>query len=380
MNDAWRDGERTRPGGRRLPGARVRTVATSLPSAHLPPPPVELAVSLTSPAPTGPPWPGDRGGHVWPKDREVVAEDGARIRYTVRGADDGPWVVLCSGFLCPDNFWRDLGPALMERHRVIVLNYRGVGASTDPREPGFRAHNVRASDYTIERFAGDVTAVLEAEDATDVAVIGHSMGVQVALQTWREVPDRVSALVLVTGPYASPLHTFYGSKLGTYLFPFAYLGIPVLPRVAQRGITHMLRLPVAMPVARAIKALGPETPLEGMRGYFQHFGEVDPMVTLKIARGMHRFDAGPWLDQVDVPTLVLVGSEDRFSPPALGEAMIRALPHGELVEIAGGSHAALIEHPLEIHDAVAGFLHRRLGHERVAPRGAPGVVSEPRSA
>lgn len=337
-------------------------------------------MSLASPAPTAPPWPGDRGGHVWPKDREVVAEDGARIRYTVRGADDGPWLVLCSGFLCPDNFWRDLGPALMERYRVIVLNYRGVGASTDPREPGFRAHNVRASDYTIERFAGDVTAVLAAEEAEDVTVIGHSMGCQVALQTWRTAPELVASLVLVTGPYASPLHTFYGSKLGAYLFPFAYLGVPLLPRPAQHGITRLLRLPVAMPVARMVRALGPHTPLEGMRGYFEHFGNVDPMVTLKIAAGMHRFDAGPWLDEVHVPVQVLVGSEDRFTPPALGEVMISALPDAELVEIEGGSHGALIEFPDEIHDAIADFLHRRLGHEAIVPRGALGVVSAPRTA
>jgi hypothetical protein len=30
-------------------------------------------------------WAGDRGGHEWPKNREVVATDGARIRYPVRG-------------------------------------------------------------------------------------------------------------------------------------------------------------------------------------------------------------------------------------------------------------------------------------------------------
>lgn len=47
-----------------------------------------------------PAWPGDRGGHVWPKDREVATEDGPRIRYTVLSADrDLPWLVLCPGFM-----------------------------------------------------------------------------------------------------------------------------------------------------------------------------------------------------------------------------------------------------------------------------------------
>lgn len=313
---------------------------------------------------TAPTWACDRGGHVWPKDREVVAPDGARIRYTVRGAEDGPWMVLCSGFMCPDNFWMYAGPRWMETHRVIVLNYRGVGASTDPRPPGYRALAVSASDYTIERFAGDVAAVLAAEDATDVAVVGHSMGVQVALQVWRTVPERVASLALVTGPYASPLHTFYGSKLGIYLFPFAVVGLTLSPRAVQRLVGTTLKSPLALPLARLVRALGPETPLEGMRPYFAHFDEVDPMIALKIARGMHRFDAGPWLDEVDVPVLVVVGSQDRFSPPALGEVMVERMPDAELVEIEGGTHGALIEFPDEIAAAVTEFLDRRREHGR----------------
>jgi pimeloyl-ACP methyl ester carboxylesterase len=315
---------------------------------------------------------------VWPKDREVTATDGTRIRYTVRGPEDGSWVVLCAGFMCPDNFWRGLGEELMRRHRVVVLNYRSVGASGDPRAPGRRARNLRAEDYTIERMAGDVAAVLDAEDATDVLAIGHSMGCQVGLQLWRARPELVAGLSLVTGPYASPLHTFYGSKLGTYLFPFAELGLPLLPRSVQRMVGRAPRLPIAMTVARAIRALGPETPAADMAGYLRHFGEVDPMIALKIAQGMHRFDASPWLGEVDVPTLVVVGSEDTFSPPEVGEQLLAAMTGAELVTVDGGTHAALIEYPYEIHDAVAGFVHRRLGGPAVPRRGRATLLHGPR--
>ncbi|MDX1658892.1 MAG: alpha/beta hydrolase [Nitriliruptorales bacterium] len=318
-------------------------------------------------------WEDDRGGHLWKKDREVVTDDGARIRYTVRGPEDGPWLVLAAGFLCPDNFWMFIGPRLMERYRVVVMNYRGVGASSHPRPPGYRTVNVDKEDYTIGKFAGDVTAVIEAEDASEVTVLGHSMGVQVALELWRQQPERVAALVLVTGPYASPLHTFYGSKLGTHLFPFAYLGLPLLPRPVQRGILKIVHTPIAMPIARFIRALGPDTPAEGMHLYFEHLRNVDPMIGLKIARGMHDFDSEAWLDQVDAPTLVVVGSRDTFSPPELGRFMVDQLPDGELVEIEGGTHGALIEFPDEIHDAVVDFLERRLGHG-----GASAAVSNQR--
>lgn len=334
---------------------------------------------VTSPAGAeGPAWPGDRGGHLWPKDREVVRDDGARIRYTVRGNPEGPWVAFCAGFMCPDNFWGPLGNLLLDRYRCVFLNYRGVGASTDPREPGYRGWRLRPGDYTIEKFAGDVLDVLEAEGARDVTLLGHSMGCQVALEAWRQAQDRVTALVLVTGPYASPLHTFYGSKLGARLFPLAYFGLPALPRPLQKQVGKAMRLPIAMPVARMIRALGPHTPAEDMQGYFQHFGTVDPLVVLRIARGMHHFDAGPWLHTVDVPTLVLVGTHDTFSPPELGEVVIRHVPDSELVTIDGGTHGALLEFPAEIHDAMADFLHRALGHPAVAPVASSDRLGTPR--
>ncbi|MCA1783925.1 MAG: alpha/beta fold hydrolase, partial [Intrasporangiaceae bacterium] len=126
-------------------------------------------------------WPEDRGGHVWQKDREVVTDDSTRIRYTVRGPAGTPWVVCVPGFLCPDTFWRDIGPDLAADHRVIMINHRGTGAST---EAGGGRHPNGADGYTIPRIAGDIAAVMDAEAARDVILLGHSMGVQVALALW----------------------------------------------------------------------------------------------------------------------------------------------------------------------------------------------------
>jgi pimeloyl-ACP methyl ester carboxylesterase len=320
------------------------------------------------------PWPGDRGGHVWGKDREVVADDGARIRYTVRGAegvDDthaAPPIVLCSGFICPDNFWTYVGAWLMQRHRVVVLNYRGVGASTEPRPKGYRAWRLTGDDFTMDRLAGDVAAVLDAEGIDGAVAIGHSMGVEVALALWRSRPDLVAGLVLVAGPYASPLRTFYGADLSA-TFPVVRYGVPLLPRPVQRRVVRALRLPITMPVARLIRALGPHTPAADMVDYRHHFGEVDPKVVLLTGEGMHRFDAGPWLDQVDVPVQILIGTADTWAPPATGHEMLDRLPDAELWEIDEGTHGMLIEFPDEIHDLVADFLHRRFAAPAVAPTG-----------
>lgn len=323
-------------------------------------------------------WRGDRGGHIWPKDREVRTDDGALIRYTVRGAEAGPTIVLCAGFICPDNFWVRLGARLMDRHRVVVLNYRGIGASTEPRHPGYRGWRLRAEDFTIERLAADVATVLDAEGVTEVVALGHSMGTQVALQLWRHRPELVRALVLVAGPYASPFRTFYGTDVAADLFPLVRYGLPLLPRPVQRSVFRALRLPITLPVARLIRALGPHTPDDGMALYRQHFGEVDPQVILLTAEGMHRFDASPWLGEIDVPVQAFVGTADTWAPPTIGEHLLAVVDDLELSTVEGGSHGVPIEFPEELHDAVARFLHERLGAPAVAPRGRPEIVSSPR--
>jgi pimeloyl-ACP methyl ester carboxylesterase len=152
-------------------------------------------------------------GTLFPKDREVASPDGTPIRYTVRGRG-APTVVLCAGFACPDNHWRYLLPSLERHVRVVVWNYRGMGASGLPRAPGFRAMRLRREDFRLDRYAEDLEAVLDAEGIRRAVLLGHSMGTQVALEGYRRMPGRVAGLALVAGPYASPFHTMYGSDLG----------------------------------------------------------------------------------------------------------------------------------------------------------------------
>jgi len=300
----------------------------------------------------------DRGGHLWPKDRTARSVDGARIAYAVRGPVDAPGVLFCAGYLCPDNFWRDLAPALAVDHRVVVLNYRGVGASS---EAGGAPLPPDASGYSMPLLAADVAAAADAEGISEAMVIGHSMGVEVALALWRARPDLVGTLALIAGPYASPLLTFYGSRIAAAVFPFVSMIVPALPRAVTGVAMRALELPITLPVARAIRALGPHTPAEGMRDYRWHLSAVDPRTAIWTARGMHDFDPTPWLHEVDVPALVVVGSADAWAPADVGERLVDLLPDARLVVIDEGSHGLPIEFPERIEPELRALARRRGG-------------------
>src|SRR5438045_9716480 len=107
------------------------------------------------------------GGTLFPKDRCVVSFDGTHLAYTIKG-DSGPVVALNAGFCCPDNFWRYLAPALARKYRVLIWNYRGMGASGMSRELGYRARNSSVEGFKLETYALDLTEIYDKKNMVDV--------------------------------------------------------------------------------------------------------------------------------------------------------------------------------------------------------------------
>jgi pimeloyl-ACP methyl ester carboxylesterase len=303
--------------------------------------------------------PADRGGHIWAKDRETCSADGTAIRYTVRGDGDGPWVVLCPGFVCGDNFWTYLVPELESSHRVAIPNYRALGASGLPRDPGPFGLGLRSSDYSIERHAEDVVAVLETEGIASCVLVGHSMGTQVALEVYRALgSERVAGIGLVTGPYASPLKTFYGTGLGARIFPLAYFAARVAPEPLVRLTTRIAHLPGILDLAQVGGAIGPRTPRDPMHLWLEHVAELDAGAMVRVAKGMHHHDASDLLDDIEVPALVVSGTKDTFTPPHVGAEMAERIPDCEILVVDGATHCALIEEPRAVNDAILSLLDR----------------------
>jgi len=301
-------------------------------------------------------------GTLFPKDRCVVSFDGTHIAYGLMG--QGPaTVVLCAGYCCPDNFWKYLAPALAKKYQVLIWNYRGSGASGMPREPGYRARNYTVEDFKLERYAQDLEAILDHENIPEVVLVGHSMGTQVALETYRLMPRRVRALVSITGPYASAIQTFYNTTIAPRVFPIASSVLSRLPSGRKQVWKAIFRSPLPHPLAQRFGALGPMTKQEDMKSYYEHLAELDPLIVLKMAQAMHEHSAEDLLRKINVPTLVIVGERDNFVPPWLGNVMASRIPIAELLTVPGGTHGTIIENPRLVNRTVVDFLARHLSGE-----------------
>jgi 3-oxoadipate enol-lactonase len=73
---------------------------------------------------------------------------------------------------------------------------------------------------------------------------------------------------------------------------------------------------------------------------------------------MTRADSTPLLQKIDCPVLVIVGTEDVVTPPALSEQMHEALHKSDLVTIPAAGHLSNIEQPDLFNAALSRFLAR----------------------
>ena len=289
--------------------------------------------------------------------------DGARIYFQVQGfPGTKPGIILCDGLGCDGFAWKYLLPSLLETHRVVRWHYRGHGESGIPTD-----HERIGMDQNCE----DLEAVLDAAGMPSAVVFGHSMGVQVALELHRRRPERVLALALVCGSYGRPLDTFHDTAIFKNALPYLRGFVDKYPLAIKRLNRVAMSTELAMDLALSIE-LNRELMKRGdLIPYFDHMARMDPAVFLRTLASLADHSALDHLPEVNVPTLVIGGEQDRFTPAWLSRRMAQLIPHSELLMIPGGSHTAPLEAPERVWKHVASFLNSLPPGSRMIPGTPP---------
>jgi fermentation-respiration switch protein FrsA (DUF1100 family) len=122
-----------------------------------------------------------------------------------------------------------------------------------------------------------------------------------------------------------------------------------------------MRSPLAWPFARLSGLVHPDLcKRSDLDPYLEHLSLLDTEVFVEFTRTAQEHDASPWLGDIHVPTLVVAGERDLFTPRHLSLEMAQRISDAELLEIPRGSHAALIEQPELINLRLEKFLRERI--------------------
>ena len=269
------------------------------------------------------------------KSHLTAARDGTRIHWSVSGSGSPP-VLLCDGIGCAGYIWRFLRPELAQRHRVIHWNYRGHGQSEAPADP---------ARVSIADCVDDLFVVLDAAGERTAVLVGHSMGVQVALEAHRRHPERVAGLVLICGAPGRPLDAVHDVPLAAAALPYAQAAVSRFPGVARLLFRSVVPTELALKLALTFEVNEKLVAREDLVRYLDDLADVDPALFLKLLGSAAQTDASDHLPGIVAPTLIIAGDQDTFTPKWLSVKMHASIPGSELLVLTNGSHVGPLEHP-----------------------------------
>lgn len=200
--------------------------------------------------------------------------------------------------------------------------------------------NALVVDYGDADALGEMAQLILDTAPDRFALLGHSMGARVALEIYRQAPQKVDRLALLS----TGVH-------------------PVRP--GEREKRHALRdIGRNEGMAALVDTWLPPMLGEAASG---NAALVDRLRGMCIGAGLDRFEAqieallsrprvDELLPQIAVPTLVAVGGEDRWAPPEQHTQFAAQIPAARLVVIEGAGHMLPAEEPDELNAVIAGWL------------------------
>lgn len=278
--------------------------------------------------------------------------DGTEIVYEIYGPDERvsqmPPLVCCNGIACVAHaYWDPVVEHFAARTGVVLWDYRGHGVSSPPRNP---------SEVTVPSFARDLLALLDETGIDSAFLVGHSFGVQVALEALRLQPDVAAGLVAVAGPHRRPLGDLYG-------LPIARAAVSVLEPLAEALPTPLrvtwnaaFRTPLPFVIGKVTRMAGPSATPEGMRNYFDGLGALDPVLLLRMFKVMDYQDATDLLPALDLPALLVAGGADVMTPLHVMKEMHELLPQSRLEILENAGHTLPLEAREELCSLISDFV------------------------
>lgn len=268
--------------------------------------------------------------------------DAGEVDLAVVDVGDGEApIVLVHGFTGAKEDFGDHVAWLAGSRRTITFDHRGHGVSA------------RTDSYSMGALAGDLGGVVDALGVDRFVLLGHSMGGFVAQLYALAHPERLTGLVLMgTGPAAPRLDE-------------SSRGMAVAARriAVESGMETLLALVKEIGAQSDAAELGSpaDDALRRDRPGYAEFCDAKFLATDAVAYDellgdiLAQEDRTEALASLDVPTLVIVGAEDRAFRRA-ARRMSDAIPGARHVEIPGAGHSPQFEAPEPWRTHLAAFL------------------------
>ena len=257
--------------------------------------------------------------------------DGIELNYELTGS--GPTIALTHGIGGSGADFAPVVPPLADRFPVLTWDVRG-----------FRTLSRPAEGYSIAHFAADLAGLLDHVGVQRAVIMGTSMGGTITQRFILDYPERALAAVIMS------------------------TSSEVNERGRQRWFDQADAIEREGMAAWVRRSRPPEHTEEYLREHPELLeaeerrirNNPDERVYAQVARAVADYNYTEELRSVQLPTLVLVGSEDKQTPPGGSVIISRQIPGAELHILEGYGHNLYREAPEQVATLVTSFLDRVL--------------------
>lgn len=229
-----------------------------------------------------------------------------------------PKLVCLAGLLCDQRIWQNVASQLADEVDVEIMSFAGFDDLTD--------------------MARSVLSNVEG----DFALAGHSMGGRVALEIYRLAPQRITRLAL----------------LNTGIHPKSDTEIPGRMRLIDAAKTSGMSILATQWLVPMMSSKGINNAelMCDLRQMVMSYSVED--FEKQIHALINRPNAEALLSTISVPTLLLSGTEDTWSPVSQHQKIQQHIAGSELVVIDGAGHMAPTEDPINVAKALKAWLQK----------------------
>jgi pimeloyl-ACP methyl ester carboxylesterase len=257
-----------------------------------------------------------------------IDNEGVKIHYEAYG--EGPAMVFLHPFGANRYIWFNQIFTFARMGRVIVLDHRGHGLSDKP-----------AQDYGIPQLASDARAVLDHADVERAVLVGNSIGSMVALQMNLDAPERAVANMLISS----------GTGLARGMPPEARQAFAEHFEIAYANVLEG-------GTSEKTKRERPEvhayaTDSFRVRG---NFSQAVFLANLNHPEGLFNWNIRDRLSEIQNPTLLIAGKEDRVMPLKATQTLADHIPNARLNVLDDVGHFYQLEKPAEFNAELTAFL------------------------
>jgi 3-oxoadipate enol-lactonase len=244
------------------------------------------------------------------------------IGYDEAGSGAAIPIVFLHGVGSDKSVWRPQLDHFSATRRAVAFDYPGYGDS-DPAPEG-----ASRDDYAA--------AILSAMDGLGIErahVCGLSLGGVVAIAMHHSAPERCASLILAD--------SFAVHPEGRAIYDRSIAASSDLRAMAEARVDVLLAQPADLGVRREV---------------VDTMARIDPAAYRIGAKAVWLADQRDRAARIDVPTLVLCGSEDKVTPPPLSDELTRLVPVAGMQLIPRAGHIANLEKPDAFNGAVEAFV------------------------